>query len=173
MTPYVNLLVTEPAQGHVSLFLQPLSSQSVQLDRATPATNHRWRLLWCCVAVRAFWFRMFFKSLAIVCASCLCSARSSLFLFNCELMSGPSEPDAARNCDKNALPSGDELVDPDDAPPGDAATSGLEATAASGDAGALVEDAILDLRQSVGYGRCLGYSYCCNGFCSSRSSGSR
>ena len=52
-------------------------------------------------------------------------------------MSGPSAPDAARNCDKNALTSGDEVVDPDDTPPGDAATSGLVATAASGVAGAL------------------------------------
>ena len=68
-------------------------------------------------------------------------------------MSGPSEPAATRNCDKNALTSGDEAVDPDDALPGDDATLGLTATAeASGVAGALVGDAILELRQSGGDG---------------------
>ena len=80
-------------------------------------------------AVRAFWFRNFLRSLAIFCASFLCASRSSLFRFNCELMSGSLAPDAARNSVKNALTLGDEAVDPDDKPPGDAAASGLPGTA--------------------------------------------
>ena len=66
-------------------------------------------------------------------------------------MSGPPEPPpAALNCVKKAETSGDITSEFEDAAPGDAESVGLEGPATSGVTGALVGDAILNLRRSGG-----------------------